>query len=695
MGFVSGGVFQHLPHGHVIAKRYRIVRPLGSGGMASVYLAEDIVLGESTVAIKILRRDRSVREDVIQRFLREVRLTHKINHENVVRTFDFGQDGDTLFYTMEYLAGSTLEAMLPESHLPIPRILTIAKQLMRGLAAIHSIGIIHRDLKPANIIMQDGGKLKIADFGIARGGKSVLTVDSGEIVGTITYLAPETLVGDEATIAVDYYALGAILYQLLTQHVPIDDDVPARLLIRKVEEAPRDPREYREDIPEWLARGILGLLEVEPQIRMKALNSFAMNVDSYAPKSPSDSLVSNLVPETVSIDEVLVDKPIRERILAKRRRGSILAKAMLALLAALIVMPVCLTNLSTRVEMGYLDTLFTLRGQRSPRPELVVVSIDEQSYSNLGVSLTGQWPRELHTKLLSKLKTFAPKRVVFDVLFVGESADPQVDAGLAAAMGQVPTVLGAATSSSQQATVNGSYFLEQLIRPSQLFVDNSQALGNVALTSESGRVRGFPVIRSEMFPDLASLAEAASGPLEKHRHPAPRDLINYYGPARTIPTVPYYMVLDDASQLPEHVFKDKIIFIGLNLRSRTGPSQREAFSTPFDESTFGTEVHATQTSNLLAGDWLRRFDVSDEVAVSSAITMTLVVLALSVSGALLLVYLTGVVLLIGLGQYLLFLLGIVVPVVTPICVGVFCGLLFRALLGSHAGYARWRGTFSQ
>jgi adenylate cyclase len=342
--------------------------------------------------------------------------------------------------------------------------------------------------------------------------------------------------------------------------------------------------------------------------------------------------------------------------------------------------------------MGHLDTLFTLRGQRSPRTELVIVSIDEQSYSNLGVSLTGQWPRELHTKLLTKLGAFAPKKVVFDVLFVGESSDPQVDAGLASAIGEVPTILGAATSFSQQATINGSYFLEQLIKPSQLFAEKARGLGNVVLTSESGKVRGFSVNRSEMFPDLASLAEVASGLDDNATRPDSRGLVNYYGPARTIPTVPYYMVLDDESKLPENVFKDKIVFVGLNLRSRTGPSQREAFSTPFDESTFGTEIHATQTSNLLAGDWLHRFAVSHELAISSVLTGALVLICLSASGALLVIYLSGSVLLITLGQYLLFLLGVVIPVVTPICFGVLCGLLFRALLVGTPNSARWRGT---
>ena len=211
------------------------------------------------------------------------------------------------------------------------------------------------------------------------------------------------------------------------------------------------------------------------------------------------------------------------------------------------------------------------------------------------------------------------------------------------------------------------------------------------LNSERGRVRSFSVNRSEMFPDLVSLAEAASGGSASEQGPGPRGLINYYGPARTIPTVPYYMVLDKDNRLPEQVFKDKIVFVGLNLRSRTGPSQREAFTTPFDESTFGTEIHATQASNLLAQDWLRRLSVSRELAIGAVLTGALALLVMSASGYLLLVYLMGTVLFVTLGQYLLFLLGTVVPVITPICFGVVSGLLFRTLLGSGSGNARWRG----
>ncbi len=656
-----------------------------------MYLAEDLVLGETIVAMKVLRRGPKFRDENIQRFLREVRLTHKINHENVVRTFDFGQDGDTLFYTMEYLSGSTLDALLSEPHFNIDRALNIAAQIMRGLAAIHSVGVTHRDLKPANIIMDESGRLKIADFGIARGGASMITADSGEIIGTIAFLAPETLLGEEATAAVDYYALGAIIYQLLTQRAPIDDDVPARLLLRKVEEAPRDPRELRDDIPDWLAKGLMGLLEVEPKIRMKAVNDFASALDMYAPRAPKDTLVSNLAPETLTIDKIFIDKPLRTRLLGRGRRAGLVTKTTLSVVVAMLMVPLSLSDMSAKTELDYSNTLFQIRGEKTPRNDIVVISIDEQSYSNLSVPLISAWPRELHTKLLRKLATYSPKRVVFDVIFADTSSNRSVDEGLAAAFGEVPTILGAATGLSLQATINGSYLLEQLIRPADIFASKAAGIGNVTLPMSYGRVRSLSVQRSDMFPDVPSLAEAAGG-IQQAEEPRPdsRALLNFYGPSRTIPTVPYYMAISDESPLPAEVFKDKIVFVGLNLRSRTSPSQQEAFITPFDSMTFGTEIHATAASNLLSRDWIKRVPLSQEVGAQATMAAALCLLLLVASGGMLIAYVTGCVIGALAIQYLAFLLGVFIPVVTPLVFGAFCGLLFRILLSHSASGAKWK-----
>jgi CHASE2 domain-containing sensor protein len=149
------------------------------------------------------------------------------------------------------------------------------------------------------------------------------------------------------------------------------------------------------------------------------------------------------------------------------------------------------------------------------------------------------------------------------------------------------------------------------------------------------------------------------------------------------------MALSDESPLPPEVLKDKIIFVGLNLRSRTGPSQREAFVTPFDAATFGTEIHATATSNLLSKDWISRLSVHREVVLSALIAAAFSLVLLATSGFMLLVYLTGVALVLLAGQYLAFLLGWAIPVVAPLLFGLFCGLLFRILMGNSSPGAKW------
>lgn len=679
---VSSGVEgnQFLPEGHIIANRYKVIRPLGTGGMASVYLAEDIVLGETNVAIKILRQSSQFKDDLVHRFLREVRLTHKINHENVVRTFDFGQDGDTLYYTMEYLAGRSMESLVSSNPLPLEGVLGIAVQLMRGISAVHAVGVIHRDIKPANVMLLDEGRLKITDFGISRGGVSNLTSSSGEIVGTIAYLAPETLIGEEPSVAVDYYAIGAILYQLLTGQPPIDDEVPARLIMRKVEEAPVDPREFRPDLPEWLATGILGLLEIDPKLRMRSLSTFAANLDTYAPRQLDEGLVAGLVNNTLSLDKLLEDIPLHTRIIRKVSQGNLSTRLMLAFLFAMFVVPMSSTETFTRMELVQSDNLFRLRGMRMPSSELMVISMDESSYMTLGVPITGSWPRQLHTKLVNRLADDGVKRIVFDIIFSDSSADTAVDQELAAAMKRVPTVLAAASGTTQQATLNGTFMLEELIKPAPLFESAAVGIGLVGLPQKFGRVRQFNIDRSELFPDVPSLAEAAAALSAKDTiRPDALSLINFYGDSRTIPTVPYQLVVDDTKKLPPGTFKGKVVYVGLGLKSRTGPSQRESFVTPFDQGMFGTEIHATATSNIIKRDWIE--EVSPTTAAVTAVLIAsitaMIILCLSGAHAILMLSLTvaGVV---GL-QYIFFFFGVLLPVVCPLVWGSFSGLLLRLL----------------
>jgi len=681
---------QFLPQGHIIGNRYKVIRPLGSGGMASVYLAEDIVLGETNVAIKILRQSGHFKDDLVHRFLREVRLTHKINHENVVRTFDFGQDGDTLYYTMEYLPGHSLEGLLGPEVMPLESVLGIAVQLMRGISAVHAVGVIHRDIKPGNVMILEEGRLKITDFGISRGAVSNLTAASGEIVGTIAYLAPETLIGQEASIAVDYYAIGAILYQLLTGQHPIDDEVPARLIMRKVEEMPADPREVRPDIPEWLAQGLLGLLEIDPKLRMRSLPAFAANLDKFAPRQLDEGLVAGLINNTLSLDTLLNDAPLHTRILRRVGQGNLSTRVMLATLLALFVVPLASTDTFTSLELSQSDNLFRLRGIQRPAEEIMVISMDESSYSTLGVPITGAWPRQLHTKLVNRLADDKAKRVVFDIIFSDSSADGAVDRELAESMKRVPTVLAAASGTRQQATLNGTFLLEELIRPAPVFEEAASGIGIVGLPQRFGRVRQFNVERSELFPDIPSLAEAAAAmPTNAGPQPDANSLINFYGDARTIPTVPYQSVVDDTKRLPVGMFKDKVVFVGLGLRSRTGPSQRESFVTPFDEGMFGTEIHATAASNMVKKDWIEELDPTRAAISGLVIACSAAFVILTLSGAKAILALSFTIASVFAFQYALFLMGVLVPVLCPIMWGTFSGLFLR-LLFSQTVAGSWR-----
>jgi serine/threonine protein kinase len=713
----SGGF---LTAGAMVAGRYKIIRTLGAGGMASVYLAEDVILGETTVALKILKQSGTMADGTEERFLREVKLTHRINHENVVRTFDFGQEGSLRYYTMEYLSGKTLSALMKDGELSISTILRIALQICRGVAAIHAVGIIHRDLKPDNIMVVDSLRVKITDFGVARGDVSLLTGAAEQILGTIAYLAPETLIGEKVTQAVDYYAFGAILFELLTGHLPIEDNIPARLIMRKVEERPPDPRKYRADIPTWLAEAVVDLLNPNPQQRMKSIRVFLQNLAKHAPSVESSSAVGvgvfsnssgkiedktdskgdadspDFVSSTVGVNIselptwVFPRWPFLGLLSSVRPRQLSLRELIIAALFVCIVVALCLSTPGSFADRKNIDGLFALRGARIPSSDLVVVAIDEPSYLNLNVPMASAWPRNLHTKLIDRLVNSGAKRIVFDILFVNESGDPAADRAFAEALARIPTILGASVSFTQQATLNGAFLLEQVIRPAPMFESRAAGLGIVGLPQDDGRIYRFLTDKSELFPDGRPLAEVAAGLESSAQTPGPRDLINYYGPAPTVRKFSYHDVIADEQRIPSEAFRDKIVFVGLTLQSRTGPSQREAFTSPYDGQLFGTEIHATATSNLLKGDWIKRLPIQSDgllVTCFAVISILLVTLFSGLAGVL--VPCGFIALTLG-AQLYLFNLGMFIPAITPILLGFLGGLILRVLIAPGIGFGQRR-----
>jgi serine/threonine-protein kinase len=239
--------------------RYRLERPLGHGGMASVYLGRDTEL-DRPVAVKLLAENAAGDDGLRKRFLREARLAARLSHPNVVNVYDAGEDDGRPYLVMEHVQGETLaEVLAARGRLPPEEVRVLGAQAARGLAHAHAAGLVHRDIKPQNLLLRDDGTLKIADFGIARAAEGTALTQPGTVLGTAAYLAPEQALGQDVTPAADVYSLGAVLYELLTGRPPLEirslEELATPKPIAPVRElAPQTPPDLEDLVMRCLAR---------------------------------------------------------------------------------------------------------------------------------------------------------------------------------------------------------------------------------------------------------------------------------------------------------------------------------------------------------------------------------------------------------------------------------------------------------
>src|SRR6266702_4677033 len=246
--------------------RYRIVRKLGAGGMANVYLAEDQELGRR-VAIKILDDRHASDDQFVERFRREAKNAAGLNHPNIVSIYDRGEAEGTYYIAMEYLDGRSLkELILSRGPAPVHVAIDYARQLLAALRFAHRHGIVHRDIKPHNVLVDAEGRLKVTDFGIARAGASQMT-EAGSIIGTAQYLSPEQARGAPVDQTSDLYSVGVVLYEMLTGKVPFTGDAPVEIAMKHLNAVPEPPSTKRPEIPPDLDMIVIRALAKDPDER--------------------------------------------------------------------------------------------------------------------------------------------------------------------------------------------------------------------------------------------------------------------------------------------------------------------------------------------------------------------------------------------------------------------------------------------
>ncbi len=309
--------------GQKINDRYEIIKSIGEGGMANVYLARDVIL-DRRVAIKILRGDLANDEKFIRRFQREALSASSLSHPNIVEMYDVGEDNGNYYIVMEYVEGKTLKQYLKKranGRLTVSEAVDIMLQLTDGIAHAHDSYIIHRDLKPQNIMIQDDGKIKITDFGIAMALNSTQLTQTNSVMGSVHYLPPEQATGKGSTIKCDIYSMGILFYELLTGTLPFKGDNAVEIALKHMKEPLPSVRRQVPSVPQSIENIILKATAKNPKNRYndvkemhndlkRALDPDVMNQERYVYPYPEHELDDTKVISPIKKDKK--EKKVKE-----------------------------------------------------------------------------------------------------------------------------------------------------------------------------------------------------------------------------------------------------------------------------------------------------------------------------------------------------------------------------------------------
>ena len=332
---------------YLINDRYKVIRMIGEGGMANVYLAYDTIL-DRNVAIKILRGDLADDEKFVRRFQREAIAASSLSHPNIVEMYDVGEDDGKYFIVMEYVEGKTLKSLIKKrGALTLPEVIDIMLQLTSGIACAHDSYIIHRDIKPQNVLILDDGRVKITDFGIAVALNNHELTQTNSVMGSVHYLPPEQASGDGSTIKSDIYSLGILMYELLVGKVPFKGDNAVEIAIKQMKDPIPSICEINSEIPQSVENIVLKACAKNPKNRYDSVQEMhddiktALNEDRKDELKLSYKFVEQDLEETKVMPDlknltVSEDKKETEEKKSKKSVVNIILIVLFSLLASII-----------------------------------------------------------------------------------------------------------------------------------------------------------------------------------------------------------------------------------------------------------------------------------------------------------------------------------------------------------------------
>lgn len=308
-----------LSKGQKINDRYEIIKTIGEGGMANVYLANDTIL-DRKVAIKVLRGDLSNDEKFIRRFKREALSVSNLSHPNIVEVYDVGEEDGNYYIVMEYIEGKTLKQLLQKrGALTLNEVIDIMTQLTDGLAHAHEAYIIHRDIKPQNIMIEDNGLVKITDFGIAMALNSTQLTQTNSVMGSVHYLPPEQANGKGSTVKSDIYSLGILMYELLTGSVPFKGDTAVEIALKHMKEKIPSIRKQNPTIPQSVENIVLKATAKNPKNRYDNVRDMYKDLQTALQRDNEKRLVyeypendleeTKVIPQVTKEIKQVIDKP--------------------------------------------------------------------------------------------------------------------------------------------------------------------------------------------------------------------------------------------------------------------------------------------------------------------------------------------------------------------------------------------------